>query len=52
MHDMAERYLKRSELLLRLIDPNDMGHLVEPEARAEICRVLKLSEPPDPKDQT
>jgi hypothetical protein len=45
MMDLAERYVQRSELLLRLLSPDDLGHLVDPEARIEICRVLKLTEP-------
>jgi hypothetical protein len=43
--DMAQRYCERSALLLRLIDPEDLGHLVDPEARIEICRVLKMHQP-------
>ena len=43
--DLTERYLQRSELLLRLINPDDLGHLVDPEARREICRVLHLDAP-------
>lgn len=43
--DLAERYIQRTEMLLRLLNPEDLGHLVDAEARAEICRVLKLTEP-------
>ena len=42
MHDLAERYTKRSEMLLRLIDPEDLGHLVDHEARVLIARCLGL----------
>lgn len=44
---MTERYLQRSEILLRLIDLDDLGQLVEPEARAEICRVQHLPAEPE-----
>lgn len=40
--DMAERYLQRSTLLLRMLDPDDLGWAVEEHVRAEIRRVLHL----------
>jgi hypothetical protein len=45
MMDLAERYVQRSTMLLRLLDPEDLGHLVHAEARIEICRILKLTQP-------
>lgn len=43
--DLAERYLERTNMLLRLLDPEDLGHLVDFEARQEIQRCLRLTDP-------
>jgi hypothetical protein len=43
MFDLTERYLKRTQMLQRLLDLNDLGHWVGEVARQEIARVL---EPP------
>lgn len=43
---LVDRYLARTRVLLRLIDPEDLGHLVEPEARRVIAQVLRGDELP------
>jgi hypothetical protein len=45
MSDLVEKYCKRTELLLRMLDPEDYGHLVPFEVRAEIQRVLHMTQP-------
>lgn len=46
----CQQFLDRTRFLLRLLDPEDLGHAVTPEVRDEVRRLLLIPEQERPRE--